>query len=183
MQETPSLTDKLQRHRDFWARRPTDRPMIGIGRPLGKTAPGFDLLGDRILALDDVNERLYQAYKHCTTVCTPCADHPGDLFYTTIPHMVHTHSVGLPVMIDALLDTPELACIECTVDAGGPTLDELLPLWRRVLEGGKSLLVCLEEATPEVDRVIAELPAAGLAVSVSTDNPPEYDYLMGNPGI
>ena len=354
MQDNPCLNDKLQRHRDFWARRPTDRPLIGICRPLGKTAPGFELLGDRPLAPEDVNESLYQAYRHCYTVCTPCADRPGDLFYTTIPHcgvpwyevlmgcaihfsdgtlmawaehladkpeqlrqrwrlplttddpwldrlrfalrrkqedfpgvpvptvlgrgvldlllaampneevlaglmteperyldilteltdmiilaiaeqlkvlqpfhggyanrrglwapgtacwsqedgaslvgprlyrdlilphdrriwasveyaMIHTHSVGLPVMIESLLDAPELKCVECTVDAGGPTLDELLPLWRRVLEGGKSLLVCLEEATPEVERVIAELPAVGLAVSVSTDNPQEYDHLM-----
>jgi len=42
-------------------------------------------------------------------------------------------------------------------------------------------LVCLEEVILEVDRVIAELPAAGLAVSVSTDNPQKYDYLMGYP--
>lgn len=328
--------------------------MIGICRPLGKTAPGYDLIGERALTPDDVGEALYQAYKHCYTVCTPCADFPGDLFYTTIPHcgipwyevllgckahfsdgtlmawaepfaedaeqlqrlwrlplaeddpwldklrfalrrkqedfpdaavptvlgrgvldclmaampaeevmaglamspekflpameritdmivmavaeqlkallpfrggyanrrglwapgtacwsqedgaglvgpklyrerilpfdrriwasveyaMFHTHSAGLPVMVDALLEAPELECVECTVDAGGPAVDELLPLWKRVLESGKSLLVCLEESTPQVDRVVAELPAAGLAISVSGDEPEEFAYLM-----
>lgn len=348
------LAEKLQRHRDFWARRPVSRPLFGFCRPLGRSAPGFDLLGDRALVPADVSESLYQAYRDCHTVCTPCADDPGDLFYTTIPHcgipwyevmtgcpahfsagtlmawagpfaadvreavdrwrlplaaddpwleklrfvlrrrrddfpgvpvptvlgrglldlllaaapaeavmaalveepdtcaaamesladmaimviaeqlsvlgpfhggwsnrrglwapgsacwsqedgaglvgpslfrelvmppnrrlwasvdypMFHTHSAGLPVMVEALLQAPELACVECTVDAGGPSLEELLPLWRRVLEAGKCLLVCLEESSGEVDRVVAALPPAGLAISVSGPDPAAFHYLL-----
>ncbi len=354
-----NLEQRLKRHGAFWNNEPVDRPMIGICRPLKSSAPGYELMGERSVRPEDVDEELYQAYKDCYTVCTPCADHPGDLFYTTIPHcglpwyeilmgcsvsfspgtlmawaehladnpeelkqrwrlplkkddqwleklrfilrrrqedfpetpiptvlgrgvldllmaampneevmtglalkpdmykeliadltgmivlaiqeqlkvlqpfhggyanrrglwapgtacwsqedgatlvgpqlyrdlilpfdrkiwnsvdyaMFHTHSAGLPAMIDALIDAPELECVECTVDANGPSLDELIPLWKRMLEADKSLLVCLEEFSDHVNRVVRELPAEGLAISVSTDNPPEYDYLMGDARI
>lgn len=348
-----NIETKLNLHRAFWNRESSGRPLIGICRPLKQSSPGYDLYGKRKIQSEDINEELYQAYKDCYTVCTPCADHPGDLFYTTIPHcgipwyetlmgcppyfssgtlmawgehlaenvedlmdnwrlplqeddpwleklrfilarrqrdfpetpiptvlgrgiidlllaalpneevltglalepqryqpameqltdlavqaiveqlkvikplhagyanrrglwapgtacwsqedgasllgpelyrdlifpfdrriwdsvdyaMFHTHSVGLPVMIDAILQAPELECVECTVDAGGPSLDELIPLWKRVLDADKSLLVCLEDSSSQVDRVIAQLPAAGLAVSVSGDQPEDFDYL------
>ena len=345
---------KLTRHSDFWHRAPVSRPMFGFCPPGNETEPGFELLGNRIVRPEDVNEELYQAYKYDFTFMSIRQDFPGDFFYTTLPDcgipwyealigcpvrfssgtkmgwaerfaanlselraqwrlplapddpwldrlrfvlkrkkqdfaecpippvlgrglvdllfaampteeviiglvgsrdeyakalnliaemtidvinfeleslgsfnggyanrrglwapgstcltqedgssllsprifedvilpwdrriwaefdysMIHTHSPGLPVMIDGLIAAPELTAIESMVDPEGPSVDKLMELWKRIQAADKALLICSELPPEALEEIANELEPNGLAFCISTAEPEMYDKLF-----
>jgi hypothetical protein len=71
--------------------------------------------------------------------------------------------------IDGLLKLEQLTAIQLTLEhtLGGPSLDALIPVARRILGAKPLLLVCLDHAS--ADRCLEELPAAGLCVMVASN--------------
>jgi hypothetical protein len=93
--------------------------------------------------------------------------------------MIHTHSPGLPLMIDGLITAPELTAIESMVDPGGPSVEVLMPLWKKIQSADKALLICSELDPDSVEEIANELKPNGLAFCISTGEPDKYDRLLG----
>jgi len=91
-------------------------------------------------------------------------------------HSFHIHATEHH-QVDNLLKLTELTAIELTLEhtIGGPPLDTMLPIAKRILEEKPLLLCALDIETAE--RCINELPAAGLCVMIGIndyDIPPDY---------
>lgn len=82
--------------------------------------------------------------------------------------IVHLHPARF-VPVERLLDT-RVGAIELHVDLGGPTVRDLLPLHRRILER-KPLLVFGALSAADVRLLIDSLPVRGLAIEAVVANP------------
>ena len=76
----------------------------------------------------------------------------------------HTHS-GFGELARWVLDVDELKCIEVYVDPTGPTLEESIPLWNRILEK-KSLIVVSPVTERQLDMLVSRLSPGGLWLDV-----------------
>ena len=77
-------------------------------------------------------------------------------------------------MLDALLDSSELKCIEVVIDPNGPSVDQQIPMWKQIQEAEKSLLIVSGLAPEQIRRISNELSPVGLAYAVATSNPLDY---------
>jgi len=89
-------------------------------------------------------------------------------------NLFHAHSTSLGIMLDGLLASDKLQCIECMIDPNGPGLDQLLPMLRKIQAAGKSILVASSLAPDEIRWLRDSLNPAGLAFLISTDTPSVY---------
>jgi len=76
----------------------------------------------------------------------------------------HTHS-GFGNLAQWVLDVDELKCIEVYVDPTGPTLEDSIPLWNRILEK-KSLIVVSPVTEKQLDMLVSRLSRCGLWLDV-----------------
>ena len=79
--------------------------------------------------------------------------------------------------VDNILELDQLTAIEFTLEhtIGGPPLQEMLPVARRILQSKPLLLATLD--LESADRCMRELPATGLCIMLAVDGheiPPEY---------
>jgi len=77
--------------------------------------------------------------------------------------IIHLHSVSLHT-VDALLAVERPHAIQVTLEDPGPSLEEMLPTFRKVLEA-KPLLLEGPLSEDEVAWLRAQLPAGGLAIT------------------
>jgi hypothetical protein len=77
----------------------------------------------------------------------------------------HTHS-GFPDLAEWVLDIGPLKCVEVGVDPHGPPLEELIPLWNRVLEK-KCLIVMGPFTKDQLDMLVSSLAPGGLCLDVA----------------
>lgn len=77
--------------------------------------------------------------------------------------IIHLHSVSLHT-VDALLSVERPHAIQVTLEDPGPSLEEMLPTFRKVLEA-KPLLLEGPLSEAEVAWLRAQLPAGGLAIT------------------
>lgn len=73
--------------------------------------------------------------------------------------------------VDNVLKLEGLTAVEFTLEhtLGGPPLDKMLPLARRILDAKPLILACLDVDTAQ--RCLRELPARGLCIMVATSDP------------
>ncbi len=102
--------------------------------------------------------------------------HPGlyrDLFlpYTAeaVRHLgecvvFHLHSTGLQ-HVHHVLGIPGLAGVQITVEANGPPLENLLPVFREILERSR-LLLFLDHRFEELPALLPRLPSGGLYLAI-----------------
>jgi hypothetical protein len=76
--------------------------------------------------------------------------------------IIHTHSEDYRI-VEFLLTIDKLDCIQILMDEKGPDLDELLPVFRKVLES-KKLLITHEKGREFTNKLLALLSPKGLAV-------------------
>ncbi len=82
----------------------------------------------------------------------------------------HMHSTEHH-QVDQILTLERLTAVEFTLEhtVGGPPLDDMLPVARRILEHKPLILAALDLETAE--RCVAELPARGLCLTLATVDP------------
>ena len=72
----------------------------------------------------------------------------------------HTHS-GFPPLADWMMEVENLKCIEVAIDPHGPTYEELIPQWNRILEE-KCLLIMGATTQKQLDYLLSNLTPNGL---------------------
>ena len=95
--------------------------------------------------------------------------------------LVHLHPSSIHVL-DQFLDMPELTAVELNYEPGGPDLDTMIPVWRRI-QRKKPLVIalyglCGPDGTvglgpleeKELSRLVAELDPRGLALFIIASN-------------
>lgn len=81
--------------------------------------------------------------------------------------LIHTHAGGLPVMVDSLIDLAPLSAIQVSLDwPAGPSVEKLLPLFRRINER-KPLIISGAVTAPELDTLLKSLSPRGLCLQVA----------------
>ncbi len=81
------------------------------------------------------------------------------------PHVIfHLHSTGF-AHFQQVLEIPELAGLQMTIEANGPPLEQLLPVFREVLERSR-LMIFADHRYEELAALLPRLPTAGLYVVV-----------------
>jgi len=78
--------------------------------------------------------------------------------------LFHLHSTGCRHWRD-VLDVPGLAGVEITIEANGPPMSELLPMFREILEQSR-LMLFVDHRQEELATVLSRLPREGLYVVV-----------------
>lgn len=81
--------------------------------------------------------------------------------------MIHLHSAALHV-VDDLLEVDPLGCIQVAFDPSGPSIEQLIPIFAKILER-KPLLVMgvRSDLRPsDVEQIVSSLPAAGLCLLI-----------------
>jgi hypothetical protein len=78
--------------------------------------------------------------------------------------LFHLHSTGCRHWRD-VLDVPGLAGVEITIEANGPSLPELLPMLREILERSR-LMLFVDHRGEELPAVLPHLPREGLYIAV-----------------
>ena len=78
--------------------------------------------------------------------------------------LFHLHSTGCR-HYRHVLQVPGLAGVEITIEANGPSLPDLLPVFREILEKSR-LLLFVDHRQEELSAVLPLLPREGLYVAV-----------------
>jgi hypothetical protein len=76
----------------------------------------------------------------------------------------HTHS-ATPHLAESLLGIDKLTALDVTIDPGGPSLEELIPFWNRILER-KSLIIQAPVTQQQLDMLVSSLSPGGLWLDV-----------------
>lgn len=84
--------------------------------------------------------------------------------------LFHLHSTGCAHWRDVLA-VPGLAGLELTVEANGPAIEDLLPMFRTILERSR-LILCADAGIARLPEVIRQLPREGLYVLLRQDDVP-----------
>lgn len=80
--------------------------------------------------------------------------------------LFHLHSTGYQHYRDALA-IPGIAGLEITIETIGPTLLELLPVFRDILEGSR-LILMVDHGFEQLPEVLRKLPREGLFLTISS---------------
>jgi len=91
----------------------------------------------------------------------PCSRKVVEAFNYSV---IHTHS-GDSNLAEAMLDLDSLNAIEVSLDPNGPPLEELVPLWNRVLEK-KCLVICGPVTGAQLELLTSDLSPEGLWLDV-----------------
>lgn len=84
--------------------------------------------------------------------------------------LVHLHPTAF-FHLDGICSVEDLTAVQITCDAGGPTMEELIPYCLKVLESGKRLLLGLSRLTKDdIDVVKRRLPRCGVALTILADD-------------
>lgn len=78
------LSRRLEKHRCFWDHQPVVYPLIGFCQRGNEVSPGYDLFRDRLITPEDLNQKLYEAFRWDFTFTSIRPDFPGELFYTPL---------------------------------------------------------------------------------------------------
>ena len=73
---------------------------------------------------------------------------------------VHLHPASF-FIIDELLKIDRLKAVEVNKDIGGPTVTEMIPIFKRILEK-KNLIIWGDLDEPDIDVISGELPSRGI---------------------
>ncbi len=96
--------------------------------------------------------------------------------YTTI----HFHSAH-HIHGDAVTDIPELGCLQFSLEPPpyGPTLEEWIPLWKRLIKKKPLLLKGWQLTRNQINTILRELPSEGLLLETYVQESGEnyYKYL------
>jgi hypothetical protein len=84
----------------------------------------------------------------------------GNFDYT----IMHLHSTALH-LLDDLLALDELTCLQIVIDPTGPSVEELLPIFKKI-QACKALVVFGDLDTQEVDFILNKLSPRGLCVYI-----------------
>jgi hypothetical protein len=115
--------------------------------------------GDTIRSQEDYATNLSR--KHYEEFLMPCDRRVARAFeYETY----HTHS-GFPQLAEWVLDIDEVKCIEVALDPSGPTIEESIPLWNRILEK-KPLIIMGPVTQKQLDMMVSRLSPGGLWLDV-----------------
>ena len=76
----------------------------------------------------------------------------------------HTHS-GFPQLAEWVLEIDEVKCIEVALDPTGPTIEENIPLWNRILER-KPLIIIGPVTERQLELMVSELSPGGLWLDI-----------------
>jgi hypothetical protein len=90
---------------------------------------------------------------------------------------IHRHSASMHNLA-ALLDLKTSWAIEVTMDPGGPSVGEMLPLFRKIQEQGRPLIVFGLDSARDVARLVGALSPGGLCVVVQADTEEEARTLL-----
>lgn len=82
---------------------------------------------------------------------------------------MHLHSSSMMVL-DHLLELAEIKCFQATYDVGGPSLEEMLPHYRRIQRAGFPLLVCGALTVAESVELAERLDPAGLYLNIMLED-------------
>ncbi len=77
--------------------------------------------------------------------------------------IMHTHSANAK-LVTGLLEIPELAAIQVLLDPTGPSVAQMLPLFERVQDSGKALLITHELSDDALTPLLSKLSPRGLAL-------------------
>lgn len=115
--------------------------------------------GNTIRSQEDYATNLSRA--HFEQFLMPCARRVAEVFeYETF----HTHS-GFPQLAQWVLELDELKCIEVALDPTGPTIEESIPLWNRILEK-KPLIIIGPVTQKQLEMMVLRLSPGGLWLDV-----------------
>jgi len=78
--------------------------------------------------------------------------------------VIHTHS-GCPQLAEWTLQVDGLKAIEVTIDPTGPTLEESIPFWNRIL-AKKPLIVSGPVTQDQLDMLVSRLTPSGLLLDI-----------------
>ena len=77
--------------------------------------------------------------------------------------ILHTHSANSK-LVTGLLEIPELAAIQVSLDPTGPSVAQMLPILKRVQDAGKGLVITHELSDDALTPLLNELSPRGLAL-------------------
>lgn len=90
----------------------------------------------------------------------------------------HLHSGTHKVILDTILTNDKLKVIEIWLDLTGPTINELLPDFKKILDAGKSLYIWSEEPMDQIEYLINNLPENGRGVFIEIKTPSRKDAIQ-----
>jgi hypothetical protein len=102
--------------------------------------------------------------KHYERFIKPAAERICRDFDYTLMHL-HPSSFKL---LDSILKVKRLRVIQITKDVKGPTIQEMMPEFRKVYDAGKCLMPWGELADDEIIFLLRELPPHSLFLSLMT---------------
>ena len=85
----------------------------------------------------------------------------------------HTHS-AFPQLAEWVMEIDGLKCIEVALDPQGPTIDQSIPLWNRILQE-KSLLIIGPVTRTQLDLLVNSLSPGGLWLDIELVTEEELD--------
>lgn len=91
--------------------------------------------------------------------------------------MFHLHSSAAQVLLDALLECPELDGIELMIDPQDRENSEMVVLCAKIQEANKRLLISSDLPHERISQFIETLSPVGLAFLISTADPEKYEML------
>ena len=93
------------------------------------------------------------------------------------PHsLFHLHPASL-FILEHLVEMEPLKIVQINKDVGGPSISQMMPKFRSVLER-KCLVIWGDLNAEEIEEIVCGLPARGLALHVVAPNPEQANLLM-----
>ena len=92
--------------------------------------------------------------------------------------LVHLHPASF-FNLDQMLKVENLKCIQINKDVGGPTVREMVPQFKKVLDAGKRLVIGMAKLNfDDIDAVYECLPADSIALCMLADDIKEANEIM-----
>lgn len=87
--------------------------------------------------------------------------------------LMHLHPLSFR-HLDNILRIESLRVVQINKDVGGPSVHEMVPQFRKVLEAGKNLAIGMGRIDrDDIDAIMDELPRERVAINVISDTPEE----------
>ncbi|MCJ7623583.1 MAG: hypothetical protein MUO76_08755, partial [Anaerolineaceae bacterium] len=91
---------------------------------------------------------------------------------------IHRHSDSIQ-HIDMLLEMPQGWAIEVTIDPVGPSIDEIMPIFKRIQESDRALIIFGLDDPLKINEICAGLSPKGLCIIAHADSPGLANALAG----
>lgn len=91
---------------------------------------------------------------------------------------MHRHSPSMHHM-EALLELQPGWAIEVTMDPGGPSVTDILPVLKRIQAANRPLIVFGLNDPVEIEKLVNGLSPRGLCVTIQADTPEQAQHLVG----